>query len=155
MNIISDELTKELWDLIYDDFGFHPSFHDDGEEWISVPYENKRFRLDKVWTEEQEALINGFFENLVEGDMFALDWQHDCFAFSPREHIPFGFEYEDHERDCHVYFPTYYPNGDYHMFFDKEWKCGLLGHPWRNQIVVIGKQLISKFEENQSKLDLI
>ncbi|MBQ1720703.1 MAG: DUF2716 domain-containing protein, partial [Lachnospiraceae bacterium] len=41
-----------------------------------------------------------------------------------------------------------------YMFFDKEWKYGLLGHPWRKEIIVIGKELISKFEDNKKVLDL-
>jgi hypothetical protein len=53
-----------------------------------------------------------------------------------------------------VYFPTYYPNGDYYFFFDKEWKYGLFGHPWRNQIIVIGKELIDMFEKNKNILNV-
>ena len=154
MEIISEGLTNELWDMFYNNFGFNPNIHNDDQNWISVPYENKKFKLNKLWIAEQEALINSFFEDLVEGEMYALDWQHDCFSFSPKEHITFQYEYHDHERNCHVYFPSYYPNGDYHMFFDKNWNYGLLGHPWRNQIIVIGKELIKKIENNKDKLDL-
>ena len=57
------------------------------------------FQLNSIWTEEQESMINSFFEALVAGEMFALDWQHDCFSFSPKEHIPYEFEYYDDERN--------------------------------------------------------
>ena len=154
LEVISEGLTSQLWDMLYDKFGFNPNFHDDGKDWITVPYENKKFTLNKLWTGEQEALVNSFFEDLVDGEMFALDWQHDCFSFSPKEHIPYHYKYHDHERNCNVYFPTYYPNGDYHMFFDKELNYGLFGHPWKDQIIVIGKELISKFESNRTILDL-
>lgn len=154
MKVISDELTNELWDMLFDKYRFNPNINDDGEDWISIPYDNKVYTLNYVWTKEQETMINTFFENLVNGEMFALDWQHDCFIFSPKEHIPFQYEYHDSERDCQVYFPTYYPNGDYYFFFDKEWKYGLFGHPWRNQIIVIGKELIDMFEENKNILNI-
>lgn len=154
MEVLSNELTNRIWDLLCDEFKFKPSINNDGKEWISIPYENRVFQLNSIWTEEQESMINSFFEALVAGEMFALDWQHDCFSFSPKEHIPYEFEYYDDERNCNVVFPTYYPNGDYYMFFDKEWKYGLLGHPWRKEIIVIGKELISKFEDNKKVLDL-
>ena len=154
MEIISKELTNELWDMFYDDFKFDPGVQDDDKDWISVPYENKTFKPNVIWTGQQEALINSFFEELIDGNIFALDWQHDCFAFSPREHIPFEYEYHDDKRDCQVYIPTYYPNGDYHFFFDKECRYGLLGHPWRNQIIVIGKELIKKFEDHKRDLNI-
>lgn len=37
------------------------------------------------------------------------------------KNIPCEYEYYDYGRKCQVYFPTYYPNGDYHLFFDKDW----------------------------------
>ena len=39
--------------------------------------------------------------------------------------------YYDRVRDCTVYFPEYYPDGDYHFFVSKEWSFGLYGHPWK------------------------
>ena len=154
VKVISEEMTNEQWDIFYDKYSFNPSINDDGKDWISIPFENKKYSLNTIWIKEQEELINRFFENLIGREMFALDWQHDCFTFSPKEHIPFGFEYPDSERNCQVYFPTYYPNGDYHFFYDKDWNYGLLGHPWRKQIIVIGKELIEKFEEHKKDLDI-
>lgn len=46
---------------------------------------------------------------------------------------------------CQVYFPTYYPNGDYHLFFDKE---------WRNEVVIIGSELIKGFENKKFDLGI-
>ena len=154
MKIISEEITNELWDMIYIKFKFNPGISNNEEDWISIPCDNKIYMLNNVWTKEQESMINTFFEKLVNGEMFALDWQHDCFTFSPEEHIPFQYEYHDSERDCQVYFPTYYPNGDYYFFFDKEWRYGLLGHPWRKEIIVIGKELIDMFWENKDILNI-
>jgi len=30
------------------------------------------------WSAEQESIINSFFESLIDGEMYALDWEHDC-----------------------------------------------------------------------------
>lgn len=155
MKLVPEEQEKQFWDRIYREFRFHPDIHDDGKPWISVPYKQKTFTLARLWTEEQEALVNSFFEELVDGEMYALVWETDGFSFSPKEHIPFGYEYHDDERNCQVYFPTYYPDGEYNLFFDPEWKYGLLGHPWRSQIVVVGRKLIRKFEENKRELNLL
>ena len=37
---------------------------------------------------------------------------------------------------------------------DKEWKYGIFGHPWRNEIIVMGKELLEKFESNLETLGL-
>ena len=57
-------------------------------------------------------------------------------------------------RKCTVYFPTYYPNGDYHLFFDSDWKYGIFGNPWKKEIIVMGKNLIEKFESNKTNLNI-
>ena len=93
-------------------------------------------------------------EELVSDKTYAFDWQHDCFTFSPKEYIPCDYEYYDTNRKCTVYFPTYYPNGDYHLFFDSDWKYGIFGNPWKKEIIVMGKNLIKKFESNKTNLNI-
>ena len=154
MEIISKELTNELWDMFYDDFKFDPGVQDDDKDWISVPYENKTFKPNVIWTGQQEALINSFFEELIDGNIFALDWQHDCFVFSPNDYEKLVKEYYDEARDCNVYFPNYYPNGDYHFFVDPNWRFGFFGHPWLKQIAVFGEDLIEHINMNAKTLGL-
>ncbi len=62
--------------------------------------------------------------------------------------------YYDSDRQCQVYFPTYYPDGDYYFFFDGTWNYGIFGQPWRNEIIIMGKELIKRFEKNKEKLGL-
>lgn len=126
----------------------------DNGEWIKFPVTHKVYKRDIPWTPEQENTINSFFEKLIDGEMYALNWQHDCFTFSPKEHIPFEYNYFDEERNCQVYFPTYYSNGDYCFFFDSEWKYGLFGHPWKGEFIVIGQELIDMFESNKKYLGI-
>ena len=86
--------------------------------------------------------------------MFALDWQHDSFHFYPKEHIRAGFQYHDYIRDCDVYFPSYWPDGDYHFFVDKDWKYGLVGHPWKREIKVMGHELVDLFKSQAFELGI-
>lgn len=115
-----------------------------------VKYTTK-IRLGRL---NRKVLLILVFEELTDDEMYALDWQHDCFIFSPKEHIPFGYEEYDLDRNCQVYFPTYYPNGDYHVFVDKEWKYGLFGHPWKHEIVVMGEKLMEMFEKEKVSLGI-
>ncbi len=43
MEVLSNELTNRIWDLLCDEFKFNPSVNDDGKEWISIPYEKGFF----------------------------------------------------------------------------------------------------------------
>ena len=150
MQVITDANTyRVLWDKVYDEYGFHLS----EEAWLSLPQPYKKYRLSALWTEEQEKLVNGIFMRLCP-EMYALDWQHDCFTFSPSEEIPPDTWYYDAERDCNVYFPCYYPNGDYHFFLSADWYYGLFGHPWREEIYVMGDALIQAFEAAKDQLNL-
>lgn len=151
MQVITDEaLYRRIWDRIYQDFSFSTG---DGE-WLRPAGESERFRLKSFWNEKQEAIINEILCNVIGEEMYALDWQHDCFVFSPAEQIPTGYQYHDSERDCNVYFPSYYPNGDYYFFVTKDFSSGLFGHPWRNELVVTGAALLREIRRNAQELDL-
>ena len=88
MNIISNDTENFLWNKMYDVYKFKPGT-DHQCEWIQIPCESKVYYKDTPWTAEQERIINSCFEELTDDEMYALDWQHDCFTFSPKEHIPF------------------------------------------------------------------
>ena len=87
-------------------------------------------------------------------EMYALDWQHDCFRFSTDEDIPYWLHWYDLKREVMVYFPCYYPDGDYHFFISTDLSAGFLGHPWRHELCVFGESLIQAFDEHKQELDL-
>ena len=64
------------------------------------------------------------------------------------------YEYYDDERECNVYFPEYYPDGDYHFFASKDWEFGLYGHPWRKELIVVGEELLFAIEKHLTELGL-
>ncbi len=145
---------NNIWDKINNTFGFKTPCKDKNGIWLSFPAENKKYRLNSVFSEEQEKIINSIFCRVNPNNMYALDWQHDCFIYDPREKIPLDYWFYDAERDCNVYFPSYYPNGDYHFFASLDWSVGLYGHPWKEEIIVVGKELIQEFEKVKTALNI-
>lgn len=87
----------------------------------------------------------------MKGDafMYALDWQHTCFKYNPRiidyneypvfvkYDVPIKNEYVDWE-GYNVWFPTFYPDGDYYFFIAKDFSWGYLTHPWLKKAYVFG-----------------
>ena len=154
MQVITDkEVYQKIWDTLYTEYSFFPSV-DSGKHWLKPNGVFRTYRFQASWNEKQEALINSILCKTVGKEMYALNWHHDCFTFDPNENIPTGYMYHDKERDCNVYFPDYYPDGDYHFFVSKDWKFGLYGHPWRKELIVVGEELIDEIENNLKDLRL-
>ncbi|MBR1670787.1 MAG: DUF2716 domain-containing protein [Butyrivibrio sp.] len=40
------------------------------------------------------------------------------------------------------------------LFISTDWKYGLFGHPWRKEIVVMGKELIRKLDLHMDELNI-
>ena len=151
LRVFSDEEYNLIWDRIFAEFEFKPLYKDwKDKEWIKLSMPSKVYKIsDSCWDENTEKRLNGIFETVATGSIYALDYMHDCFEYNPSEHIPYDYSYHDDERNCNVYFPSYYPNGDYHFFIDKNWKFGMLGHPWKKEIAVWGEELIKRFDDDK------
>lgn len=154
--ILDNHLYKAIWDKISEDFHFNPSYKIYPGPWLLLPMKQKKYHLNGTFTftKEQEKIINSIFCRINPENMYALDWQHDCFIYNPCEEIPLDYWFHDAERGCNVYFPSYYPNGDFHFFASFDWSIGLYGHPWRNEMIVAGERLIEEFEKVQDLLDI-
>lgn len=154
MKVILDKnVYNDIWDNIYKKFKFKPSV-DTNVKPFEFDIDYKSYKLKSVWNEEQEKIVNNIFKQISNDEIYALDWQHDCFEFNPKEEIPLDYQYHDNKRDCEVYFPSYYPNGDYYFFISKDFSYGLLGHPWREEIYVFGNELIKNFKSKEKELDI-
>ena len=151
--ILDSNKYNNLWDSIDDKFKFHPSVDID-----VVPFEFDIdyvcYKLNSVWSEEQEKIVNEIFKEISQDNLYALDWNHDCFEYNPSENIELDYHYHDNDRNVEVYFPSYYPNGDYYFFVSKDLKYGMLGHPWRKEIYVFGKKLINEFSKFENELNI-
>ena len=151
MRILGDKECEGIWDYIYAELKFKPGIQN-GPAPFSFTQDARVFTLTSYWTDEQEAVVHGIFRNICDDELYALDWQHDCFSFSPKEEIMPGMNWHDDIRHCQVYFPSYYPNGDYHFFVSKDFTYGMAGHPWRNELWVWGQKLIQAFMQKQIEL---
>lgn len=143
--ILDNNLYDDIWNTMIERFNYPKDFS------CTEPF--KTFKI-KLWNEDQERLVNEIFKQISNKEIYALDWQHDCFIFNPHENIPFNTEWYDENRDCNVYFPTYYPNGDYYAFVSTDYSYGLMGHPWKSEIYVVGNKLIDLFEKHKAELGL-
>lgn len=151
MNLLTEQVRRTLWTKINYEWFFGPKW-DVPFEWIVLPEPHTRFSLISSWNREQEKLVNSFFEELGQEDIYALDWQHDCFEFSPQERTDLENHYPADEQETEVQLPSYFPDGEFHFFIDKNMKYGMFGNPKRKEIVVLGKELIDLFENNARRL---
>lgn len=151
MQVIQNENEyNDIWNKINTEYQFAPS----SENWLNLPAPNKKYHINKLWSDTQEKLVNNILQSINQSKMYALDWQHDCFVFDPRENIPLDYWYYDESGDCNVFFPSYYPNGDFYFFISMDWNMGLFGHPWKSEIYVMGEKLIKAFDSMKKELDL-
>ncbi len=152
-NILDEILYNNIWDKIDEEFKFTPSVDIDVES-FKFKTNYKVYKLQSIWNEEQEKIVNDILKEMANEDIYALSWQHDGFEFNPSEEIELDYHYHDDTRNSEVYFPSYYPNGEYNFFISKDFSYGLLGHPWRKEIYVFGDTLINKFENQKDNLNI-
>lgn len=153
MKVITNKIEyHKIWDQIVQRFDFKP-------HGTLAPFnfncKYKKYKFLARWNKEQEILVNKIFREVFNCEIYALNWNHDCFTYNPNENIEYNYHYYDEERKCNVYFPTYYPEGDYYFFLSKDFTMGIFGHPWRKELYVIGDKLIEEFEANKYFLDLL
>ena len=153
MRVIWDsEEYDALWDKLYREYGFEPD-HLGMAELFHCAKQFTVFHLpENVWDEAQEKAVNDIFKRLDTQGMYALDWHHLAFEFSPREEIPYCQPVTDGKGRYMGDFPSYYPNGDYYFFIEKNWSFGMFGHPWRKEIYGIGGPLIKELKNASSLL---
>lgn len=70
--------------------------------------------------------------------MYALDWQHDGYIFSPHQTMP-----QDEFGEWPV---SVFPNGDYYFFFHQDFSWGPLGDPWKCTTTVFGEELLEAID---------
>lgn len=153
VKIIEADLEDKIWNKIYKDYKFNPSINLD-----VIPFKFKFevvcYALNSFWTLQQEHLVNEIFKEISNEELYALNWHHDCFIYNPHKYKNFTKQWYDESRDVNVYFPSYYPDGDYYFFIAKDFSYGLLGHPWREEIYIFGDALIELFKANEDALNI-
>jgi hypothetical protein len=85
----------------------------------------------------------------IDDFIYALDWHHTCFRYNPKslEKMPHEMKMEDYT----IYFPEFYPDGDYYFFVAKDFSWGYFGHPWTQQLWIFGKELVEEIKKVPSR----
>lgn len=155
MNTIADFEYNRLWRKIITEYHFDSRAVRDHSEWLNLSFDFDKYILPvKCWDDDQERRVNQIFKLITDGMMYAMDWQHDSFEYSPSEDIALGYTFFDEDSKLYRYFPSYYPNGDYHFFVDVDWRFGLLGNPFNNELIIFGKDLMRNFKMNSDYLQI-
>lgn len=145
------ELYNAVWDRVYRELGFAPGISETRPFDIKVPY--AIYGIEKM-TEPQidymENIAKQIFARITDGKIYALDWQHSALLYDPRD--------PDEQKDFwvaderyigggyNVYFPSFYPDGDYYFFIVEDFSFGWLDHPWRREVWIFGEKLLTEIE---------
>ena len=158
--VLSEQEYNYVWEKVYNELGFHPSVYEDIVPFsVSMPY--VVYDISKTASksiEDSDALITeAFIACTNSGElMYALDWQHAGFLFDPRDLTPPMCEFVEEPRfdngGYYAVFPSYYPDGDYYFFIDRQFRFGYLSHPWREEVWIFGEELISAFDKIYTRL---
>lgn len=157
MLLDDNEEYERVWDRVYKELGFKPGMRE------SVPFEiHKSYTVYGIenMTEPQidklEAVGKEILARISPGRVYALDWQHSALLYdpgNPEEQKNFVVNDERYwGGGYNVYFPSFYPDGDYYFFIDESFEFGLLGHPWRKEIWIFGELLLSEFKKIYTEL---
>ena len=141
------EYTK-AWNFVYDELHFNPNM--DGKELIQLKEPNEFYDIAGFYNEgfSQEIYDNlhasalTCFLQISKGKrLYALNWQHECYSFSPE--LP--FEKDEFEE----WLISVFPNGDYIFFLSKDFNNGLFGDGFECSITLFGEEMVKSFNENK------
>lgn len=148
--LINKEEYNLIWDKIYNELDFIPSINKTVNS-FNINHDHIVFDISHIWgNDDFQPLYNDLedkmlqiFKSITEEDekMYALDWQHDCYVFNPRNSIP--------KDEFGEWLVPILPDGDYNFFIQKNFEWGYLGHPWQKTITIFGDKLIEAVKLNK------
>jgi hypothetical protein len=143
---------RKVWDRLNNDFNFEPSISKFPSFHSPSPYNT--YDISSIWgsLEHDELYLDLenkfllYFQELTQHDeyLFALDWQHECYLINAFKEFP--------RDDLDRWIIPAVPDGDYYFFIQKEFKWGILSHPWEKTITVFGNEILEVLKKNKPKL---
>lgn len=140
---MSDSERAGCWETFYSRFEFRPRISEDYAG-IREPIPSMTFDISIALAGDDECLerfeidLNLWLLRALRScglpTVFAMDWQHPCYLFSPNE--PFAAAQHD------AWKISAFPYGDYHIFASRDFSLGTFGHPWKSTICVWGQSLL-------------
>ena len=158
--VLSDNEEEYIWKFILENYKFNPKYNskDKSAPFLILPepyavYEMHLFtsylkdtsiNIDEEYYNNFNELITNIFIKCMGKDeyIFALDWQHTCFKYNPNssEKMSKVLELDG----FNIYFPEFYPDGDYYIFISNNFSWGYFTHPWTQELWVFGNELINE-----------
>ena len=73
IKIIEDKVAKEIWNYIFEKYKFNPSTK---IEELPFVFDVKVmcYKLNSIWNEKQELIVNDFFKKISNNEIYTLDW---------------------------------------------------------------------------------
>lgn len=139
-----DAEYARVWSAFYSRFGFRPSTSPGSWPGIDEPTPSITYDLSSAMTEENlaraevafgRALLDALVSSTGDGEsIYALDWQHPGYAFTPDLESPPGGLWD---------WPVpALPNGDYYIFVSRDLSWGVFGHPWEQTWCAFGRPVV-------------
>ncbi|MFE0632952.1 DUF2716 domain-containing protein [Streptomyces sp. NPDC058864] len=143
---------RRVWDRFYEEFSFQPSVS--SLKWPAIkepaasvtwslatlPDEPEYERLDRLVEVVQQGLASCIGP---QGTLFALDWQHTSYRFTPQEVGGPG-------QPAWPLSP--YPDGDYYIYLSEDFRMGSFGHPWEESLCLFGEVLLDAVSTEVDKV---
>ncbi|MFG2716477.1 DUF2716 domain-containing protein [Streptomyces goshikiensis] len=139
---LSEAEYRDVWDRFDAEFAFRPGMNPAKWPAIKEPLDSVTWSLasldDDPAYERLDRLVEVVKQGLTacvppHGTLFALDWQHTSFRFSP--HLVRGSEQERWPLSP-------YPDGDYYIYLSKDFLTGSFGHPWEGSLCLFGQDFL-------------
>jgi len=161
--ILQDDEYDYVWKRVYSEFCFSPSVKPEIVPFqFQVPFDCYDINYSYLYENDDpiDEIIKSVFIECMENDdfMYALDWHHTCFKYNPRINIePPTFIADERYTNggYNVYFPPFYPDGDYYFFIAKDFRGGYLTHPWLEKVWVFGDKLMPLIKQYSEKIGLV
>lgn len=106
---------------------------------------------DAFCNQEWNDKVNEFLLKHIEGDMYAINWNHEILIFNPKENIS--------SQVGNNSIPGFYSDGDHYFFVSRDFSKALLciaGFTSTYSLMyVVGKELVEDFDKEKESLLLL
>ncbi|WP_170924893.1 DUF2716 domain-containing protein [Candidatus Enterococcus clewellii] len=150
-----------MWNTVFELYSFSPNSNSEAFK-VKEPYDVyccKQAIFIAETNPEWSKAVRSIFSKVLGGEsyMYVLDWQHNSFKYDPKstkekENPTFVSDENFAGGGYNVYFPSFYPDGEYYLFIAKDFSWGYLIDPKKEQIIVYGELLRKQIEEHKDFL---
>lgn len=145
---LTDREDRAIWEKVRSKLSFNPP----RQPGYHAPAPSLTYSVKAAYGTEADELCSDLdskalkiFKGATSPDDFllALDKHHACYRFYP--HLMTKADGDDWPISA-------MPDGDYHLFLEKDFRFGWLGHPWDMTICLFGKPLLEQVKIHRPRL---